>query len=354
LSLSAYYTINRHAPEKALAFLPASIAFHEQLMARLTNETLLKTQKFILCRLRNNLGNAFAETQQVDRAIQEHEQAAALMPDSHEPWFYLGMDYEKRAELFDQGAAAAMDRKKALEQSLYSYEECIRKNPRHAPAYGNMGLVLYQLGRMNEAEHILRQALHLSPNNFKMAGLLAEIFAATGRSDTARALLERSIAQARYRSDDVTVAYMSQQLAAIGQGTPAGAPAAAAVQGTPGFQEFVSLFQQKRYADALAVALVEEKKMAAPDAVFINNIGMAFYKTGDLNSAETYFTRAIALNESYDKAYYNLALVYTRHNDIDQAIAYCRKALAINPQYRAAQNRLDGLLQAKKQTDYTP
>lgn len=52
------------------------------------------------------------------------------------------------------------------------------------------------------------------------------------------------------------------------------------------------------------------------------------------------FKKSIALNDSYENAYYLMGLVYRNQRNIEAAIEYCLKAVNINPNFFAAHNGL--------------
>jgi len=60
--------------------------------------------------------------------------------------------------------------------------------------------------------------------------------------------------------------------------------------------------------------------------VLVDNLGMAYGITGDLDRSETTLNYGVAQDPNYPMFYYNLACVYAEHNDMEKSMAYLRKA----------------------------
>jgi tetratricopeptide (TPR) repeat protein len=62
--------------------------------------------------------------------------------------------------------------------------------------------------------------------------------------------------------------------------------------------------------------------------VLIDNLGMAYGITGDLNRAEQTFNYGISKDSTYPLFYYGLACVAAGRNDMDKAMDFLRKAFS--------------------------
>jgi tetratricopeptide (TPR) repeat protein len=62
--------------------------------------------------------------------------------------------------------------------------------------------------------------------------------------------------------------------------------------------------------------------------VLIDNLGMAYGITGDLDNATAVFDYGVSKDPNYPMFYYNIACVYGEKHDISNAIAYLQKAFA--------------------------
>lgn len=62
--------------------------------------------------------------------------------------------------------------------------------------------------------------------------------------------------------------------------------------------------------------------------VLIDNLGMAYGITGDLNRAEETFNYGISKDSTYPLFYYNLACVAAGRNDMDKTMDFLKKAFS--------------------------
>jgi tetratricopeptide (TPR) repeat protein len=96
-------------------------------------------------------------------------------------------------------------------------------------------------------------------------------------------------------------------------------------------------YLQHQFSEAIgpyAKALALEKKQATLDTklwrVLVDNLGMAYGITGDLERAKATFEYALTKDGAYPMFYYNLACTYAEMNDLEQTISNLRLAF----QYR--------------------
>jgi len=71
-----------------------------------------------------------------------------------------------------------------------------------------------------------------------------------------------------------------------------------------------------------------------------NNLGTTYQEKGELDKAEAYLFKAIALKPDNAGAYNNLGVVYSRRRQPEEAIAHLNKALSLDPQYVEAYRNL--------------
>lgn len=127
-----------------------------------------------------NLGLAYEQAGERDRARSEYERAIALAGDAPEaagPHSNLGNLYREDGRLDD------------AERELRA---ALAVDPRHAGAYGNLSLVLQARGRVDEAERVLRDGLAVAPDAATLHSNLGNI--AFRRDDLPAALGEYQLA----------------------------------------------------------------------------------------------------------------------------------------------------------------
>ncbi|MBI3591560.1 MAG: tetratricopeptide repeat protein [Candidatus Melainabacteria bacterium] len=69
-----------------------------------------------------------------------------------------------------------------------------------------------------------------------------------------------------------------------------------------------------------------------PASASVYNLGLKSYENGDVQSAITYFKRAIDLDPDFVDAYYNLGAIYKKQKNYYNAIRAFQKAVEINPE----------------------
>jgi tetratricopeptide (TPR) repeat protein len=114
-------------------------------------------------------------------------------------------------------------------------------------------------------------------------------------------------------------------------------------------ERFIALFRERKYGEALAVALSQQKGGEPPDPVGMNNIGLCYYKLARYPEAERIFLEAIKLRPDYGTALDNLSLVYAKQNRLDLAISYAEKAVKLQPGDTILLRRLEDYRRRKEQ-----
>ena len=86
---------------------------------------------------------------------------------------------------------------------------------------------------------------------------------------------------------------------------------------------------------AFSIAVLESRMQEeTASAVGCWNVGNRHARKGDLDAAETLFTRALELNPTFYQAYYSRALTRLKKNDADGALQDLSSALALCPTLR--------------------
>lgn len=96
----------------------------------------------------------------------------------------------------------------------------------------------------------------------------------------------------------------------------------------------VTYIELHRYHDAVAMleVLLKEPTYTTPYLVH-NNLGLAWWKLGDLRQADKHFRMAVFLNEKFCQGHRNLGLVAMDLRDYAQAVEHMTEAVARCPQY---------------------
>jgi tetratricopeptide (TPR) repeat protein len=328
-TLARYYSVTVSTPEKAVPYLERSMQLTEERIGRVANPSVVEFEHYNLAELRNALGIVSRETGQYQKAVALHESAIAEISKSKldgarsaDYYFQMGLAYDKMGDLRkktgDQPGFVA-----ALEKALSCYRQSIERLPILVTSHQNAGFVLFRLGRLPEAVSILKKALTLTPNNIEVIGLLAKCYMQTGEPAKARALLDEAIQKAGPRQGSGPLMSELKRLKA----RLSEAPVTLEGQSLDTGASLFALLGQKKYDEALRVALSLQKRQEAPDPLLLNNIGLCYYKLARYPEAERAYLEAIELRPDYATAMDNLSLVHAKQDRLDLAIWYAVRAL---------------------------
>jgi tetratricopeptide (TPR) repeat protein len=117
-----------------------------------------------------------------------------------------------------------------------------------------------------------------------------------------------------------------------GESTPAGSAADATLAY---FQDGSRYFIQQNFSAAIgpyqkALDAEKQSRTLTKDywRILIDNLGMAYGITGDLNRAEDTFNYGVSQDPTYPMFYYNLACVSAGRNDMNATMEFLRKAFS--------------------------
>ncbi len=232
-----------------------------------------------------------AAAPQLERLIEEHQPPQAGF------YFQMAESYWNR---------------KLYAESLEWYEQAIARDPRHLVALRNYGVALEQVGRLSEAEAVLRKALATAPDDPEALTNIANVLLDQQRPGDAAVALERSLEQ------DPDSPEALQALAR----------ARDALGNTPG-----------------GVEAARNAVRVKPDyAQGYNTLGNLLQSSGDAGGAERAFRRSLELDPQYAAAHYNYGLFFGAADRLPEAEREVRRAIALDPKLAAAHNSLGSLL----------
>jgi len=184
--------------------------------------------------------------------------------------------------------------------------------PDYTEAHSNLGITLQELGRLEEAEASLRQAIALKPDFPEAHNNLGNTLRDFGRLEDAEASYREAIA---LKSD---YAYAHSNLGNT-------------------LQELGRLEEaEASYRKAIALE---------PDyAEAYNNLGTTLQELVRLKDAEASYQQAIALKPDYAEAHNNLGDTLKELGRLEEAEANYTKAIALKPDFAKAYDHLGDLL----------
>jgi tetratricopeptide (TPR) repeat protein len=127
----------------------------------------------------NNLGYAYYQNIQADKAIEQYEIAIDLNPDYHLAYNNLGVVYEARG---------------LIDERIEAYRAALRIDPEFAQAHINIGRAYLDKGQFDKAIYHLNAAIKLKPYNAQAHSAISKVYEKKGLIEMAerhRRLAER-------------------------------------------------------------------------------------------------------------------------------------------------------------------
>ena len=184
--------------------------------------------------------------------------------------------------------------------------------PGWVEAQSNLGTVLHEQGKLEEAAERYERALVLRPDFPEILYNLANVRKAQGKLEEAIAQYEKALAlRPDYADVHNNLGVALQQLRKIDQ----------------------------------AIAHYQQALTLKPDYVeALNNLGAALLDQGKFNQALGYCERALALRPDDLEAHNNLGIALQHQKKLDEAAWHFQRALELKPDYAKAHNNLGTLL----------
>jgi len=225
-----------------------------------------------------------------------------------------------------------------LDEAEASYRRALQINPHNANVYSNLGITLSDLGRLDEAEASYLRALQIKPDSAEAHISLGNTLHKQGRLPEAETSYRQALQIKPYFAEAHTS--LGITLRKMGRLDEAEASFRRALEIEPDCAEAHNnlgntLRKMERLDEAEAsyrLALEIE-----PDyAVAHNNLGNILRDMGRLKEAEASFRRALEIEPDLAEAHNNLGLTLRDFGLLDGASASFRRALEIKPDYDEA------------------
>jgi tetratricopeptide (TPR) repeat protein len=232
------------------------------------------------------------------------------------------------------------------DEAIVIYGRILAGNPNLPEVHCNLGAALAGLGRLQEAESSLRQAISLNPDYPEPHGNLGMALKSLGRLDEAAAALRRAIAL-RPRWPEV-LSKLGITLYEMGRLEEAEPVLHQAIALKPGFAEaqaYLAMTLKKlRRPDEAEIAFRDAIALKPESAELHVNLGVVLTTLGRTQEAVPLYRRAIALEPGLAQAYNNLGTALRTLGAPDEAEAALRRAIALRPDFAKAYNNLGNVL----------
>ncbi len=172
-----------------------------------------------------------------------------------------------------------------------------------AEAYNKIGYSYLDSGRLNEAHLEFQKALKLNPTNKETLNYLGYI-------------------QYRFENYEEAISYYKRAISIDPKYSDALNSTGVAYAALENWDEAIKYFQ----------AALDNPMYGTPARAF-SNMGFAYYKKGDYDSAESSLKEALLRNPIHPRAMYILGMAYGKRGDTEAAIEEYKKAIGIQPDY---------------------
>ncbi|MFZ5502215.1 MAG: sulfotransferase [Pseudomonadota bacterium] len=208
-------------------------------------------------------------------------------------------------------------------------------------------------GRLQEAEHLVRQILQQQPDHAFALHLLGVIAHQVGKNEQARQLILRAIGHngevALFHANLCEIVrQMGKPEAAVEHGKQAVAlaPKMAMAHSNLG----IAYYDLRDYVRAEAC----QKQVLAIDPDFapsLNNLGNIWRERGQNDAAIAWYRKAISARPDYLEPLSNLGALLLEEDRLEEAEETLQKALRINPKYAEAVCNMSGVKLALEKND---
>ncbi|WP_269608783.1 tetratricopeptide repeat protein [Prochlorococcus marinus] len=303
--------------------------------------TFTKTKENIA--LSTNASSKYSKEQIINQAIQYHLQGN-IKEASRYYKYCLSQGY-KDTKVFCNYGIILKDLGK-LQEAEISTRKAIKLKPDFAEAHSNLGNILIDLGKLEEAETSTRKAIELNPNYAEAHYNLGNIFSDLGKLKEAELSYCKAIelnpnyAEAHYNLGNI--------LKELGKLIEAELSYCKAIELNPNYAEaHYNLGNILKELGKLIEAELSLRKAIElkPDFVEAHlNLGSVLSDLGKSQDAEVYTRKAIELKPELAEAHLNLGNILRDLDKLKDAEISTRKAIQINPKYAMAHSNLGSIL----------
>ena len=260
-------------------------------------------------------------------ALPAFQKTAALLPQDAEAHYNLGVVLKNLGQ---------------LDEALTHYRQALKIKPDYAEAHSNLGNALKELGRLDEAVACYQQALKIMPHSAETLNSLGTAFKERGQLDEAVASYRRAI---KIKPDYAEAhSNLGNALTELGQLAEALASCRRALEIKPGFAEaYINLGNALSdlgiFGDA--VACYHRALELKPDFTHVYiNLGNTLKYLGQFNKAAASFRSVLEIEPNFAEVHSNLGIVLKDLGRIEDALASYRRALELKPDFFDAYSNL--------------
>jgi len=248
---------------------------------------------------------------------------------------------------------AAYRRNIIWQDNFTLWTDVISKSPHNYRAHNNLGYVLLEQGRSEEAIVHLHEAIRIKPGFAKVHNNLGIAFVQQGSKNDA----VKSFNKALRIDSSFTEAHYNKANVLVNQGRldEAVFHYSEALRTNPYDKEIHNnlgnVLLKKGETDKAIKHFLEVLKIDPNDAYGHSNMGIALVKKGAIDTAVEYFKKAIKINSDFNDARYNLGITLAKQGKLAEAAFNLDRVLKIDPDYPNASSNLKKIIKAMEQSE---
>ena len=288
-SVALWTRANRHCQDSALIYNNLGMAYvdsgQKDKAITVFRQGLEANPDFIS--IHNNLGLLYIEQDRPEKAKKILKRAVSLAPNSAKTYRNLGHAHRQLDEFM---------------LAIICYKKSIIVQPNHIPSYLSLGNYLLEKHQTIQAELVFKRALKIDTSNPDIYFSLGVAYEKQGLTEKAIEVYQRAIitnsnlVDAHYNLANIFSSQNKLQLA------------------------------EKEYQTVLKL---DPQKFEA-----MLNLGNLYFSGGRIEQAEIYYHQAINLDDTTNPfPHYNLGLIYNRINKFKKAVIQFKKAIEVKPDF---------------------
>jgi tetratricopeptide (TPR) repeat protein len=240
-----------------------------------------------------------------------------------------------------------------VDEAITQYQTALQIKPDYTEVHNNLGNALFQKGNADEAIAQYQQALQINPYYAEACYDLGNALFQKGNVDEAIAHFQQAL---QIKPDYAEACYnLGTALLQKGNVDEAIAHFQQALQIKPDYMEahinLGNALLQKGNVDEATTHFQKALQIKPGDAEACYNLGNALLQKGNVDEAITHLQQALQINPDDAEACYTLGNALLQKGKVDEAIAQYQKALQINPDYAEACYTLGNALFQKGKVD---
>lgn len=228
-----------------------------------------------------------------------------------------------------------------FKEAEHLYTSILKAQPKHPDANHNMGVLAFDVGKVQEALPFFQNALEATHVTAQFWISYIEALIRLDRLQHAKTILDQ--AKNKGATGQKFDALQNQLLEAETDKIPKDPP-----QGE--LQPLMRFYNEGQLEYVQSEATKMLKKYPNSASLF-NILGVVCKSLGKLDEAFSYYQKAIKENPNYAEPHFNLANALHRAGNLEEAIAAHKRALTIKPDHAKALNNMGAILKEQQKMD---